>query len=191
MATSIAFPDGTVERMELTEDKVLAVKRSFEDGEGPLPTEAEPREMDASMVALTAAAFAMDAFYGALKPIIKPPLSKASRDKRVLELLKHGFKVGRGQRNWESQLKWLFTERDRCVHHSEKPRPLVPRFSTAEVVMMVVPEALDFSAANARRAADIVAEIFDYCFANPKPATATWAERRKDSFARMIADAAK
>jgi hypothetical protein len=180
---------GLAEQDQLTEDKALAVKRALEDGGGPLPAEGEPNEMDASMVALAAAAFAIDAFYGALRPIVKPPRSNASRDKQVFELLKHGFKVGREQRHWESQLKWLFAERDRCVHHSEKPRPLVPRVSPAEVVMMVVPEALNFSAANARKAADIVAEIFDYCFANPKPVTATWTERRKDGFARMIADA--
>ena len=182
---------GLAEQHELTEDGALAVKRALEGGGQRLQTAGEPQEIDSSLVALTAAAFAIDAFYGALKPIIKPPRSKASRDKQVFELLKHGFKVGRDQGHWASELNWLFSQRDGCVHHSEKPRPLVPRFSTAEVVMMVAPEALEFSAANARRAADMVVEIFDYCFANPKQATAAWVERRKDSFGQMIASAAK
>ena len=42
-------------------------------------------EMTASMVVFTAAANAIDGFYGAVKPLISPPKSRARRHRQIIE----------------------------------------------------------------------------------------------------------
>lgn len=175
------------ERHQLTEEKAVAVRDALRYGERTVPPEGEVPELDASVLAIAASAFALDAFYGATEKMVKRPLSeKASRHRQIFELLKHGFKVGRNQGKWKAELEWLFDTRDSSVHHREEERPLVPRISTGEVTVLSAPEASAFSAESARRAADFAVEVYRFCLMNPKPPVAKWAEDHRIGFMVVV-----
>jgi hypothetical protein len=64
--------------------------------------------MKASMVAISAAANAIDGLHGAVKPVINPPGSRAKRHRQIIEALELSFSVGRHQSRWPQDLGWLF-----------------------------------------------------------------------------------
>jgi hypothetical protein len=148
------------------------------DEDTPRPTEGTP-EFDASLVAVVAAALAVDGLYGSVKPLVNPPASKAKRARRIIETLKLGFSIGREAHRWRYELDWLFRTRDIAAHHAEELRPITVLRVTAETVLWSSNEAWLFSAPNARRAADLCAEIIDVCLAKPKRSTRECAAERR------------
>jgi hypothetical protein len=175
------------EQTRLTEEQAEEIARALTDGG---KVEAKDRgdvpEITAAVVAITAAAFALDAMHGALRPIVNPPATdgckKPPRHAQVMELLKHGFQVsGRDQGHWPTELEWLFRLRNLSVHHGEELRPLVEEMRTDRVVVFAPAEAETFSPENARRAADFAKEVIEHCIQHPKPATAKWAGMRLSS----------
>lgn len=109
------------------------------------------QELLAAMVAVSSAAHAIDAFYGAIKPIVEPPRSRAKRSHQILEGLKLGFRIGNYAQAWLGELDWLFNHRDDLVHHSEQLRPAVVSRTTEHTDVFSAPEALDLSANSGTR----------------------------------------
>jgi hypothetical protein len=132
-----------------------------------------------SLIAVAAAAFAVDALYGAIKPLVNPPRSDAARCRQIVECLKLGFRVGPQGSEWLSEMDWLFETRDNAVHHAEEHRPLVVVRVTEHTVVAGGSESFAFSAESARRAADLCSEIIKTCIENPKPATSEWANQAR------------
>jgi hypothetical protein len=145
-------------------------------------------EMFAAMVAVAAAAHALDGFYGTVKPLVSPPASTASRGRQVLEALKLGFKIGPHASTWLTGMDWLFKTRDRAVHHDEVFPTLVSHRVTEETVVFGAPELEAFSAASAERAAELATTILITCIENPKPATAEWAAMRESTLPVLRGD---
>ena len=143
-------------------------------------------EFRAAMVAITAAAFALDGLYGAVKPLLNPPASSAPRQRQILEVLKLGFKLGRKPHKWLTEFDWLDEVRDSAVHHGEKPQPQVPHPEIDD--LRIAFESGDFSAANAERAAVLVLDVVTTCFESPKPATRDWVERRRSAVEEVLAE---
>jgi hypothetical protein len=175
------------EQDPLTEEQAEEIASALADG-GKIKArdQRDTPGITAAVVAITAAAFALDAMYGALRPIVNPPASKgckkAPRHAQVMELLKHGFRVsGRDHSHWPTEMEWLFDLRDLSVHHGEELRPLVEEMRTDQVVVFAPAEAETFSPENARRAADFAKEVIKHCMKHPKPATAGWAGMRLSS----------
>jgi len=133
-------------------------------------------EMFASMIAVAAAAHAVDGFYGSIKPLVDPPASAASRPRQIHEALKVGFNVGKPSQLWLKDLDWLFKARDGIVHHAEKYEPMVLLRETDETVVYGSPDLGGLKAETADRAARIAEAIIRICVRNPKPATKKWAE---------------
>lgn len=131
-------------------------------------------EMLNAMIAIAAAAHAIDGFYGAVVEQVKPPKSNARRNRQILETLKLGFSVGPSAANWLVELDWLFHVRDDIVHHGERLRPVVVSRTTSETVVLGGPEAFNLSSISARRAADLATGVIVECAANPKTALRDW-----------------
>lgn len=145
-----------------------------------------------AVVAVTAAAFSLDALFGALQPIVNPPgpggCNKPARHARVFELLKHGFVVsGRDQGHWQRELKWIFELRDSSVHHGEMLRSFDRIGTTTDGDPVFGPPELQiYSADQARKAADFAREVLEHCLNNPKPSTREWAEIRREGFSASL-----
>ena len=136
-------------------------------------------EMKEAMEAISAAAHAIDGFYGVVKPLVNPPKSAAKRHRQILETLKLGFAIGPYQNSWLGDLDWLFTTRDGIVHHAEDQRPLVVARITEATILVSSPEAYRLSAPNAQRAAMIAQTLIETCLAHPKASIAGWAQMRQ------------
>lgn len=147
-------------------------------------------EMVYSMVAVGAAAYALDGFYGSIKPLVNPPRSRGKRSRQILEALKLGFRIGSHAPRWQGELDWLFETRDSSVHHAEDFRPVVVSRTTEKTILAGGPECFSFSAESAGRAALLTFEIVRSCLERPKAATKAWAMERKGSFDVIAARAA-
>ncbi len=124
--------------------------------EAPNPPQGrDSEEMLAAMVSVAAAAHALDGLYGSVKPVLSLPPSRARRPRRTTEALKAGFRVGKQAPRWQAEVDWLFGTRDAAVHPAEVFRPLVVSRVTAHTVVYSGIEVATYSAAAARRAADL------------------------------------
>jgi hypothetical protein len=149
-------------------------------------------EMTASMVVISAAANAIDGFYGAVKPFINPPGSGAKRHRQIIETLKLGFSVGRHQSRWLKDLDWLFGVRDAIVHHAQARRPMVVTRTTANnTVVGDSPEAFHLSAINAERADSVAGSVILACLDHPKQITREWAEAHRKILPQVFGEDAK
>ena len=86
-------------------------------------------ELLASMVAISAAAHALDALYGQLvTPDIKVagPRDDKGREAHIRECLKRRFDTGKRDQEWVSRFQRLFDLRDAAVHADVRPLPAVP-----------------------------------------------------------------
>jgi hypothetical protein len=83
------------------------------------------QEFQASLVAVTASALALDALYGAaISEQLRGSGSKRPRRAgKIYESLKHAFDTGPVNEHWADEFKWLFARRDASVHPEEKPQP--------------------------------------------------------------------
>ncbi len=89
----------------------------------PDKTVASGTELEHTMFAVSASAYALDGLYGTVKPFIRPPKFTAARHRQILETLKLGFNVAQRAGSWLSELEWLFDLRDSIVHHADDYRP--------------------------------------------------------------------
>lgn len=113
-----------VKQARSTRVEVLDAKANGENW--ALVTEAE---FMAALVAISACAHALDAIYGALKPLVKPmQLSKdAPRHAYIRETLTEAFALKRPiTKPWKTEFTWLFGLRDAAAHYEEQSLPTVP-----------------------------------------------------------------
>jgi hypothetical protein len=145
-------------------------------------------ELQASLVAMCAAAFSLEAlYYHFTRPradilqtpgtppsvwIVIPAATLATWQKnrtqegaQVFETLKLGFTFpgSVGGRNWGREFRWLFRRRHLAVHWEEKAKP------AAENI-----DRTTYSADGATRAAELLAGVFNVCASNPKPEMSDW-----------------
>jgi hypothetical protein len=139
-----------------------------------------------AMIAISAAAHAIDGFYGSVKSLVEPPSSHAKRSRQILETLKLGFEIGADWSNWMTELDWLFATRDEAVHSSEELRPVILRRTTAETAVFSSPELRDLSGLEAQRAADIARTVILTCLERPKESTKPWAELRAEITRKVL-----
>jgi hypothetical protein len=165
----------------------LSARIAGEDRDLPHdPNAAGNEEMLNAMLAIAAAAHSLDGFYGAVVEHIKPPKSRARRNRQILETFKLGFSVGNSAHDWLRELDWLFEVRDDIVHHGERLRPIVVSRMTEETLVFAGPESYNLSAQSARRAADLATSVITRCTANPKAPLKDWADRARDLIPKLI-----
>jgi hypothetical protein len=136
---------------------------------GQEPAPAMLTELRASMVAISAAAHALDALYGQLvTPAIKEagPGDDKRRETHIRECLKRRFDTGkRDQEEWVSRFKRLFALRDAAVHAKVELLPAVPHPSGVSNAGQV---NKDYSAEEAAEAVDLMLDVLSTCVQNPK-----------------------
>ncbi len=145
---------------------------------GDVTTEVAGRvtdEMYPAMMAIAAAAFALDGLYDQVRGLAPPRPAKGrpKRQRLILETLKHAFAIGSYAQSWLVEFDWLDELRDPAVHPEHKTGPVVAHpsgwgnFAT---------EYTEYSANNAERALVLLQEVLRVCVEKPKPASRAWAE---------------
>jgi hypothetical protein len=127
-------------------------------------------EFLASLVAVSAAAHALDAMYGQLiTPELRGagPKDDAGREAHIRECLKRRFATGKRDATWITEFRWLFGLRDAAVHAEAVQSPSVPHPSgiTHSGQMNA-----DYSAESSVRAVDLLFDVLTTCRDHPKPA---------------------
>lgn len=140
-------------------------------------SEAVPREFIASALATTTAAFAIDAFYGAVKGVAKvSPATLAqwatkrpARPGQILETLKAGFKLGARTQAIGDEIDVLFKKRDPLVHPPEQTTPGAPHPAMPAGGHFAI-EYTQYTVEVAEESVKTMLDVFATCIANPKSA---------------------
>jgi hypothetical protein len=132
-------------------------------------------EMYPAMMAIAAAAFALDGLYDQVRSLAPPRPAKGrpKRQRLILETLKHAFAIGSYAQSWLAEFDWLNELRDPAVHPEHKTGPAVAHPSGWGNFAV---EYTEYSADNAERALALLQEVLRVCVEKPKPASRTWAE---------------
>jgi len=138
------------------------------------------QEFQASLVAVTASALALDALYGAaISQQLRGSRSKrAQRAGKIHELLKDAFDTGPVNKYWAAEFKWLFAQRDAAVHPEEKPQPS----DRHPLGMNLSPEYVQYSVEPAERAVAFALSVLRRCVDFPRTGSqeaAAWALRAR------------
>jgi hypothetical protein len=138
------------------------------------------QEFQASLVAVTASALALDALYGAAisEQLRRQGPTGRRRVGRVLESLKHAFETGPVNQDWANEFKWLFALRDAGVHPEEKPKPSAQH----PLGMNLSPEYVQYSVESAERAVAFALSVLRRCVDFPRSGNqeaAAWADRAR------------
>jgi len=155
---AVATPDGSAE-----------MAQAFDD------------ELRAAMVAIAAAAFAIDALYekinALLDPELRPHFSDAvKRSGRIVETLKAALDLGKRAQVWQTEIPRLFALRDDEVHFESSFHPAEPHPTGTSNVSR---ENLIYSAEEATRAVDLAVEVLTVAYSSPRKDAAglvAWAE---------------
>lgn len=151
-------------------------------------------ELDAAMESISAAAHALDTYYGAVKRhIVVPPATWAAwqrngtaRRKRVLETLKLGFTItGPTAEEWAQDFRWLYRLRGDAVHYVEGSKEV----TLHPLGCYTAPEHIAYSVESSGRALDLVLEVLETCTLNPKPnnrALRSYAENMTSEVQRLV-----
>lgn len=143
-----------------------------------------PGERQHALVAVVAAAFAVDAFYGATEAVCNVPPStlerwaanKSGRAVRIFGTLHRGFKFdNRWAKAWRKEMGWLFTLRNRAAHHEPE---LLPSVYRPEFKSGFSSDDATYTAMAAERAAAFALDLIETCLRNPRSATREWTETR-------------
>jgi len=144
--------------------------------------EALQEEMYAAMVAVSAAAHAIDGLYGEIRQFIPLPQGlqeawtkqRTSRPDRIFETLKIGCKLGPRTHRWPPEFKALYKLRDPAVHHVVKHQATVPHPSRVGVDVSYEMGAYSLEAAT--RSLDLALDVAVTVIRNAKtPNLASWA----------------
>jgi hypothetical protein len=146
------------------------------------------------LVAIAAAAFALDALYGAAKDLIPIPEAdgvhepddcdeldnnrKRKRARRVAECLRRGVSPGKLGESWPKRIRELYSTRDAAVHFGEKDSDPVwhPGWQSN-----TSPEAVAWRLEEAESAVDLMLEVFEGWARHPSAPIREWAERFRPS----------
>jgi hypothetical protein len=141
-------------------------------------------EFQASLVAVSASAHALDALYGsAVIPQTVRDMWKSRRTKRhgkIREALKQIFDTGQVNASWVADFEWLFDLRDAALHAKEKPGPPVPHPLGTNTAQANV----DYSVESAERAVGLAMSVLQWCVDHPRPNltdAVTWASASRAS----------
>lgn len=179
LARAARSPDAHIDAMS------LALSQR-EDGKADSAwTEPETSELEHAMVAIVAAAHAVDGFYGSVVQVITPGTAQR-RPRRILETLKRGFSVGEQGHRWLVDLDWLFERRDLAVHHAERLRPAIVVRVTEQTALGGAVELYEFSAETAERATSIAEDVLSACLAHPREAMRTWVGQRSGAVGQVV-----
>jgi hypothetical protein len=138
------------------------------------------QEFQASLVAVTASALALDALYGAaISEQLRGSGSKRPRRAgKIYESLKHAFDTGPVNEHWADEFKWLFARRDASVHPEEKPQPS----DRHPLGMNLSPEYVQYSVEPAERAVAFALSVLRRCIDFPRTGnqeSAAWTLRAR------------
>lgn len=149
-------------------------------------------ELRPSMMAITSAAHALDSLYGEVRDLALPsetatlwresPRTGPPRSRKVNEVLKQGFTIGRADR-FEGRLDTLFQLRDQAVHPETGFNPPTPH----PLGVGAAREYVVYRCEEASMAVDLLIEILDLCAHQPKPALEAWAKNLARSVDRLRA----
>lgn len=130
-------------------------------------------ELHAALIAINAAAFAIDGLYGSVKRHIAIPENlratwmenELPRHGWIFETLKRGFILGAATNRWPRELKWLFDLRGGNVHFDEQFRSPARH----PVLGNVTVERILYSPESARRAVDLMLDLLTVATTRPRP----------------------
>jgi hypothetical protein len=157
-ARAVAAPDGSSE-----------MAQAFDD------------ELRAAMVAIAAAAFAIDALYekidAMLEQEVRPRFGDGvRRSGRIVETFKVALDLGRRAHAWQTEIPRLFDLRDDEVHFEASLNDSEPHPTGKSNVSR---ENLIYSAEEATRAVDLALEVLTVAYSSPRKANVglvAWAE---------------
>lgn len=147
-------------------------------------------ELRESLLAMTASAFALDGFYGAIRDLVYSGGKVGKSDSRagsIFEAVKRASDVSSKTMNetWLPELRWLFDARKQGVHH-------LPQFSEGSPHPSVGGLAADeyalYRVENATRAVDLVLSVLEGCIGYPKPALREWASKNTGMLTNLLAE---
>jgi hypothetical protein len=138
-------------------------------------------ELRAAMVAIAAAAFAIDALYvkvsGMLAPAEHPRFDEGvKRAGRIVETLKVALELGARAQHWQRAIPELFDLRDDLVHFEGQPYETEPQPTGKSNVSR---ESVIFTAGAATEAVDLALEVLSVTYSSPRKrhnALVKWAE---------------
>ena len=148
-------------------------------------------EMHASLIAISAAANALEALFTELKPLVFTEemantwkKSRTKRRQQIRETFKHGFRLV-GDR-WGADFDWLLDLRNDAVR---------PGFAAGDrhagshpLGIAAAPEFCEFACEQAERAARLIVDVYLTCTAYPWPATEEWAEQMEPMVGQLRGD---
>jgi hypothetical protein len=135
-------------------------------------------EFRPGLVALTSAAFALDALYGVAKHLIPDPGTKGHRGAIVAERLKRGVTPGKLAAKWPQRIRDLFDERHAAVHFGEEVSDLEWHSGLSS---NVDPHVLRWGADAAMQSVDLLPEVFAAWADHPSKLIREWSTSYKPS----------
>jgi hypothetical protein len=129
-------------------------------------------ELEASLIAISGAAFAIDGFYGSVKPWsgVTPQLidlwkdGDTPRHRQIIEVFKLGFNLGPATNLWPKQFKWLFKLRSDNIHYDEDFRLPTPH----PVIGNSTHERMTYAVENAEKAVNLMLAVLTRLVEHPK-----------------------
>ena len=136
-------------------------------------------EMHASMIAITAVAFAIEALHDDVAPLVgRDPDARSGRGRQWAYVLATFRSATPAARNWQQEMEWLVRLRDTAVHfHGEAHEPVWH----AGLETNIARENVAFSAESTERAVNFLRAVFTAFFVPDQqcdPAVAAWGTAR-------------
>jgi hypothetical protein len=137
-------------------------------------------ELRASMVAVVAAAFAIDAMFTKVADLLGGAAARSKRAARVgevIETFKRAIDLGNRTQRWQTEIAELFCWRGNIVHFRGTPTPGLPHPTG---MATVTGEAATYTAGRATKAVDLALEVLTTAQREPRQGHAglvEWATR--------------
>jgi hypothetical protein len=161
--------------MEVAVQHELEAKLAYQDILRTPNGDSLLNEFRASLVAVTASAYAIEGVYGEIKYFI-PPQRRQDRDKRLASAFGMAFGLSAQDAEWSSdELRWLFGLRDSAVHPYTESE--VPAAHPAGVNTGI--EHSRFNAYTSQRAVNLSMTVLAFAARPPAPLS-RWVERWAD-----------
>ncbi len=148
-------------------------------------------ELHASLIAISAAAHALDALFAELRPLVVTQevqngwkKSRAKRRQQIRETFKHGFRISGAQ--WGTDFDWLLDLRTDALYPGIAPGD--PRARSHPLGIGAAPELCEFTCEQAERAARLIVDVYRTCTAYPWPASEEWAQEMRPMVEKLQAD---
>jgi hypothetical protein len=149
------------------ERDALAARRTAEQAAESDRGDAFDAELRGTMVAVAAAAFAVDALHLTINDLLEEGLrSSAGGDGRIVETLKIALELGPRTQDWQRRVPELFGRRGELVHFRGKDRPPLPHPTGLSHVST---ESATFNADLARGSVDLALEVLTVAYTSVRP----------------------